>query len=85
MLQPDKNPQDGNRYISLDGLLNSQEIKYVLSEDILVYYRAIFTEHNGWNLRNRISHGLVASSGFNAKIADRIVHAFLILGQIDIS
>lgn len=83
VLQPDKNPQDGNRYISLDGLLNSQEIKGVFSEDILTYYKTIFTDHNGWNLRNRISHGLVCSSGFNAKIADRIVHAFLILGQVE--
>lgn len=83
ILQSDRDPKDGNRYISLDGLLDSEEAKNSLKEDIQTYFKNLFTEHNGWNLRNRISHGLLQTSGFNSTIADRIVHAFGLLSLLE--
>ena len=83
ILQSDRDPKDGNRYISLDGLLDSEEAKNSLKEDMQTYFKNLFTEHNGWNLRNRISHGLLQTSGFNSTVADRIVHAFGLLSLLE--
>lgn len=84
ILQHEQNPIDGNRYISLDGLLESDVLKKVFVEDILVYFKNLFTDHNGWNLRNQISHGLLAANSFSATMADRIVHAFMVLSAIKV-
>ena len=72
----------GNEYISLEGLLDSKEIKSTLGEDIQIYYKNLFTDQNGWNLRNRLSHGLLFSDDFNSTVADRIFHAFMLLSQL---
>lgn len=82
VLQPDKDPQAGNRYISLDGLLESQEAKTALGENIQVYFKNLFTERCGWNLRNMVSHGLLQADAFNAVLADRVVHAFAVLSLL---
>ena len=63
--------------------IDEQEAKNSLKEDIQTYFKNLFTEHNGWNLRNRISHGLLQTSGFNSTVADRIVHAFGLLSLLE--
>ena len=83
ILQSDRDPKDGNRYISLDALLDSEEAKNGLKEDVQTYFKNLFTEHNGWNLRNLTSHGLLQTSGFDSTVADRIVHAFVLLSQLE--
>lgn len=82
ILQHDQNPVEGNRYISLDGLLDSDVMKAIFPEDILVYYKSLFTDHNGWNLRNTSCHGLLKADSYNSTMADRIVHAFMVLSQV---
>lgn len=82
ILHADQNSKDGNRYISLDGLLDSDTIKSIMGEDIQNYFKVLFTDSNGWNLRNLTCHGLLNAKGFNSMIADRIVHAFLVLSGV---
>lgn len=82
ILRANGDPKKGNEYISLEGLLDSNEIKSTLSEDIQIYYKNLFTDQNGWNLRNRLSHGLLFSDDFNSTVADRIFHAFMLLSQL---
>ena len=82
ILQADREPQDGNRYISLDSLLDSEEAKEGLKEDVQTYFKNLFTDHNGWNLRNLTSHGLLQTNAFNSTMADRVVHAFSLLSQL---
>lgn len=72
--------ENGSEYKSLEGLL--EQLKDALGEDVATYYKVLFTETNGCNYRNLISHGLLFESDFNENIADRIVHAFLLLGQL---
>lgn len=85
ILRTDKNPIDGNQYISLDGLFRSEVMKGVFPEDVIVYFENLFTDHNGWNLRNQISHGLLSADSFNATMADRIVHAFMVLSKVKVT
>lgn len=83
ILTHDANPNDGNQYITLNGLLTSDVLANSgLPEDVIVYFRNLFTNQSGWNLRNLICHGLLTEGQFSEAKADRIVHAFLILGTI---
>lgn len=83
ILRQDKDPKTGNQYLALDSLLaESAELKALFQEDVLVYFRNLFTDQNGWNLRNQTSHGLLPADSFNSSMADRIVHAFMILSEV---
>lgn len=82
ILQHDQDPAEGNRYISLDGLLQSEVLKNLFPEDVLVYFQNLFTDHNGWNLRNLTSHGLLTADSFNSIVSDRIIHAFMVLSML---
>lgn len=82
ILRQSKDPLNGNEYIALDSLLDCIEIKDILKEDIQMYFKNIFTDQNGWNLRNLTSHGLFQTNEFNSTVADRIVHAFCLLSMI---
>lgn len=60
ILTHDANPNDGNQYITLNGLLTSDALANSgLPEDMIVYFRNLFTNQSGWNLRNQVCHGLL--------------------------
>lgn len=80
IMRAKKNPEEGNEYISLDSLLASDEAIKYMGEDIANYFRNVLTDQYGWNIRNQVSHGLLATDNFNFGMADRVVHAFLMLG-----
>lgn len=80
IMRAKKNPDEGNEYLSLDSLLATDEAVKYMGEDIANYFRNILTDQYGWNIRNQVSHGLLASDNFNFGMADRVVHAFLMLG-----
>ena len=82
ILRPKCNPEEGNEYKSLEGLLDQECVKKALGEDIITYYKVLFTDSNAGNWRNLVSHGLLAANSFNAEMADRVFHAFLILSMI---
>lgn len=80
IMRAKKNPDEGNEYLSLDSLLGMEEAVKYMGEDIANYFRNVMTDQYGWNIRNQVSHGLLASDNFNFGMADRVVHAFLMLG-----
>lgn len=82
VLRPNGNPEEGNEYVSLEKLLNDLEQEEISNKDVFVYFKNLFTDKNGWNTRNLLCHGALAVSAFNSALADRIVHAFLLLSQI---
>ena len=82
IMRAKKNPDEGNEYLSLDSLLGSNEAVAYLGEDVANYFRNVLTDQYGWNLRNQVSHGLLATDNFNFGMADRVVHAFLMLGVL---
>lgn len=81
ILGAQQDPKEGNRYLSLDGLLDTDEAKACLKEDLITYFRVLYVSPAGWNLRNLISHGLLPSGSFNYMMSDRVVHSILILSQ----
>lgn len=80
IMRAKKNPDEGNEYLSLDSLLGSNKAVAYMGEDIANYFRNVLTDQYGWNIRNQVSHGLLATDNFNFGMADRVVHAFLMLG-----
>lgn len=51
-------------------------------DDWQVYLRVFLTEPSGWNLRNRLAHGLVAPDQFTRQISDWVIHSMLMLGLL---
>lgn len=79
IMRPKANPAEGNEYLSLDSLLGSEEALLFMKEDLANYLRNVLTDQYGWNIRNQVSHGLLGTDNFNFGMADRVVHAFLML------
>ncbi len=66
------------------GGYNLKLFSKVLREQIFVdsfgereaeYFRVLFTESTGWNLRNKVCHGLMAASEFTEQNAERVLVA----------
>ena len=67
---------------TFDELLRDEITMNSLGEDFADYFRIIFTDQRGWNLRNSVCHGMSPPEVFNIQTADRIIHAVLALGLI---
>jgi hypothetical protein len=61
----------------LNGLLHDEHIKTFLNEDELMFYKYIFTEQEGVNLRNRIAHSLFFEQEYDMGLAHFIFLALL--------
>lgn len=81
VLRPKGDPKEGNEYYSLYTLLELPDAKECFKEDLITYFKVLFTSQSGWNLRNLVSHGLLPADSFSYVVADRVVHAILILSQ----
>lgn len=67
---------------TFDYLLSDPLVKEVFGEDASLYFKVLFTDKRGWNLRNDLAHGMLDSSHFNKQNSDRLLHAFLCLGMV---
>jgi hypothetical protein len=67
---------------SFDEILRDKLIVESFTLDLVTYYRIVFTDQRGWNLRNDICHGMSNLNEFNLKNAARVLHALLCLGLI---
>ncbi len=66
----------------LGGILADDAMKKLLGEDFSRYLRALLTDQRGWNLRNRLSHGLYSAHFFGRQTADRVVHILMVISLI---
>ena len=82
VLRASGEPEEGNEYVSLEKLLGVLEQDDAEHKDVYVYFRHLFTDKYGWNTRNLLCHGALAANAFNNTLANRIMHAFLLLSQI---
>jgi hypothetical protein len=69
----------GFYYKTLEELLRSENVINALGEDMTFYFRVLFTDPRGWNLRNDICHGISAMETFNKMTTDRVFHSLLCL------
>jgi hypothetical protein len=67
---------------TLEEIIRDNSVSSVLGIDIVTYFATLLTDQRGWNLRNRICHGLMPASSFGAGVSNRILHALLILSLV---
>lgn len=67
---------------TLDDLLRDEAILSALGENIVTYFRVLLTDARGWNVRNSVCHGFAPVSFLSMPVADRVVHAILVLGLV---
>jgi hypothetical protein len=66
----------------LEDLLREPIVKTALTEEIVEYFRILFTDSKGWNLRNNLCHGMLRNADFNFTNANRVIHALLCVGSL---
>ncbi len=67
---------------TLDELLRAGEAGGALGEDVSFYLRLLLTDQRGWNIRNRVCHGMIPFEQISKGVADRLLHVLLILALL---
>lgn len=66
-----------------EDVLRDSIIVDAIGEDVSAFLRVLFTDQRGWNLRNKLCHGMLEYNDFNAINANFVFLALLGLGLID--
>ncbi len=69
---------------TFDDILRDEIITDSLGPELVSYFKILFTDQRGWNLRNDVCHGMTNFDAFNYQMADRVLHALLCLSLIKI-
>ncbi|MSV27535.1 MAG: DUF4209 domain-containing protein [Bryobacterales bacterium] len=73
--------KDGTMQLkNLNRILHESPVIGVLGEDTTNYFIVLLADSRGWNLRNRLCHGLLGAEDFRQEISDRVLHCLLVLG-----
>jgi len=67
---------------TFDEILRDPLLLEILGDDFATYFRILFTDQRGWNLRNSVFHGLANPGVFNNQTGHRLLHSLLCLGLI---
>lgn len=70
---------------NLDEVLRDPATVRALPEDVRVYLRTLLCDQRGLNVRNNVCHGLWNSEHFNWFVADRVIHAVLVIGLLRVN
>jgi Domain of unknown function (DUF4209) len=65
-----------------DDLLREEAVVKTLGENVAHYFRVLFTDQRGWNIRNDVCHGITPFAAFSPQMTDRIFHALLVLALL---
>ena len=71
--------QGGWEFETFGAFLRQEKVRQALPPEMLEYIRLVMTEQGGWNLRNRVAHGLVRVQDCTESTALTVVHLFLLL------
>ena len=67
---------------NLDELLQEPAFIETFDEEISLYFRTLFTDPRGWNIRNDICHGISPIDQLGAGVADRVIQALLLISLV---
>lgn len=56
--------------------------KEVAGNDIALYFRVVLTDQRGFNVRNRVCHGLCKPEWFASYLTDRLLHILMLLSYV---
>jgi hypothetical protein len=75
-------PYGGFYLRNLDELLREDKVESVFGKDISFYFRVLFTDQRGFNLRNDVCHGILPYDSFGFIYSDRVFHSMLCLALV---
>jgi hypothetical protein len=67
---------------TFDELLRDQCLINTFNNDVALYFRILFTDPRGWNMRNNVCHGISPGFSFGPPWSDRIIHTLLWLALV---
>lgn len=67
----------GMQLRTFDDILRDDLLKDKWGEDMVEYFKALYTDQRGINLRNDVSHGMADIKAFNQQNADKVLHSLL--------
>lgn len=73
---------NGYPYKTFDTVLREPAVAENLGEDHATYFRLLFTEQKGINLRNEMAHGMMRPEKFTKSLSAIVLHSLLCLGMI---
>ncbi len=76
--------QAGSEAETLGSFLSKPAVKNATPEDLHAYIRIVLAEQRGWNLRNRVAHGLITLQECTVLQCTVIIHLLLLLTTIPI-
>ncbi|WP_168247821.1 MULTISPECIES: DUF4209 domain-containing protein [unclassified Mesorhizobium] len=72
--------QDREVAIGMGEILGNAKVKEALGPDLLLFFKVLFSDPRGLNLRNSVAHGLLERGLVNSVVGDRLIHTLLVLG-----
>ena len=69
--------------IGMGDIFGNKVVKDILGADLTLYFKLIYSDPRGLNLRNSIAHGTLERGMINAVISDLLIHSLLVLGLWD--
>jgi len=81
--KPHPQMRQARMVVTLGEILFSEETASALGKhgvDIVLHFRSLYADPRGYNLRNDLAHGLVASNSLNSGIMLWVIHSLLLLG-----
>jgi hypothetical protein len=67
--------------VGFGDFLRFGEVQKMIPGEIREYIRLVMADRAGWDLRNRVAHGLICPDECAEPVLDTILHLYLILGQ----
>jgi hypothetical protein len=79
--KPKRGAQPGMTEKTLTDIMVDPVVKGVIGEAAHTYLVSFLADARGFNIRNRMCHGLMVEEDFNRWISDRVLHTILLLGS----
>lgn len=65
-----------------DDILRDDIVVQNLTPDVADYFRVLYTDRRGWNLRNNLCHGMMPTDTLGMQLADRVLHTIMLLSVL---
>lgn len=69
--------------IGMGEIFGNKAVKDALGADLTLYFKLIYSDPRGLNLRNSIAHGTLERGMVNGVVSDLLIHSLLVLGLWD--
>ncbi len=69
--------------IGMGEIFGNKVVKDALGADLTLYFKLIYSDPRGLNLRNSIAHGTLERGMVNGVVGDLLIHSLLVLGLWD--